>query len=218
MSQRLAKEGNAVRLEYSLVFRAIAWHLVHDCGFSPEREPDAAQVKEAADFATKIAGMSWEEFSEKFHDNPELYSLEISRATPFFSGQQSVIDIADPAFSRLIDLCPKPVVAEGRTIGRYTYPKADVKFYVDATLYKRAERRFASLQEKKGTDETFEIVLADLAKRDHQDQTRDYQPTTFDPTQQIWMNTTTQTVEQTMQEARAHVNVAMARMHRDPLF
>tara|TARA_B100001123_G_scaffold363578_1_gene421417 strand:+ start:2457 stop:3176 length:720 start_codon:yes stop_codon:yes gene_type:complete len=217
LSERLARDSGAARLEYSLVFRSIAWHMVNECGFDPDGEPTAEHMAQATACALAISEMPWDDFSAKFHDNPDLYTLEISRATPFFSGQQSVIDIADPAFAGLIDRCPRPVVAEGRTIGRYTYPWADVKFYVDATLYKRAERRHASLKEK-GKEEAFEIVLADLAHRDHQDQTRDYQPTTFDPGAQFWMNTTTQKIEDTLAQAKHIICAQLISKGLAPIF
>ena len=79
-----------------------------------------------------------------------------------------------------------------------------MKFFIDATLYCRALRRHAALKEK-GKDESFEIVLTDLAKRDHQDQTLAFHPTTCDPASQWWLDTTTQSIAQTLREARERI-------------
>ena len=215
LSQRLADDAGGVRLEYSLVFRAIAHHMFYKQGFNPEFGTPATpeQIAQAVAFTQGISQMPWEEFGHTIKDNPELRSLETSRTAPFFSGLPEILAITDTVFAELIDNSPSPVVAEGRTIGRYVYPSADVKLFVDATLYRRAERRYADLQSK-GKDEPFEIVLADLARRDHQDQTRDYQPTTFDPSTQWWIDTTIQAIDDTLFEAKQHVNG----MLEQPLF
>lgn len=205
LSEELAREASAVRLEYSLVFRAIAMHM-NDQGFdaSAGHDPSDAQIAEAVRYAQSIKAMEWKDFTANIKDNPELRSIETSRTAPYFSGHPAILAITDEVLKSLIDMSPKPVIAEGRTIGRYVYPQADVKFFIDATLYRRAERRHASLSEK-GKTESFETVLADLAKRDHQDQTRQHQPTTFDPSNQWWLDTTTQSITETLDEAKAKI-------------
>ena len=42
----------------------------------------------------------------------------------------------------------KDVIMEGRDIGTYVFPSADVKIYLDADLEERAKRRFKQNQEK----------------------------------------------------------------------
>ncbi len=210
LSQRLADDLGGERLEYSLVFRAIAHHMYYEADFNPAfgEEPNPGDVAQAVRYAKSISAMPWEEFSREIKDNPTLRSIETSRTAPFFSGLPEILGITDDIFRELIDRCPKPVVAEGRTIGRYVYPQADVKFFVDATLYRRSERRRADLTQK-GKQEAFETVLTDLARRDHQDQTRALQPTTFDPASQYWIDTTTQAIGDTLEEAHQHIRATV---------
>lgn len=203
LSEELAREAGAVRLEYSLMFRAIALYMLQQ-GYTPDREPTESEIVQAEHYAATISNMSWEEFSNSVKDHPDLRNIMTSRTAPYFSGRTGVLEHTDKAFKHLINISPKPVIAEGRTIGRYVYPEADVKFFVDATLYRRAERRHESLVAK-GKDEAFEVVLTDLARRDHQDQTREHQPTSFDPSQQWWLDTTTQSIEQTLSEAKRKI-------------
>ena len=59
----------------------------------------------------------------------------------------------------------KDVIMEGRDIGTYVFPKADVKIYLDADVEERAKRRFKENQEK-GLNVTFEEVLENIKKRD----------------------------------------------------
>lgn len=42
----------------------------------------------------------------------------------------------------------KSVIMEGRDIGTYVFPGADVKIYLDADVEERAKRRFKQNQEK----------------------------------------------------------------------
>ena len=62
----------------------------------------------------------------------------------------------------------KDVIMEGRDIGTYVFPNADVKIYLDADVKERAKRRFKENQEK-GIDVSFEDVLENIKKRDEND-------------------------------------------------
>ena len=62
----------------------------------------------------------------------------------------------------------KEVIMEGRDIGTYVFPLADVKIYLDADVEERAKRRFNENQEK-GIDVSFEDVLENIKKRDEND-------------------------------------------------
>lgn len=57
------------------------------------------------------------------------------------------------------------LVTEGRDQGSVVFPHADVKFVLDASVDRRAERRFQELQAD-GEDVTLEAVRANLQSRD----------------------------------------------------
>jgi CMP/dCMP kinase len=67
------------------------------------------------------------------------------------------------------------VVMIGRDIGTVVLPEAGVKIYLDASLEKRAQRRFGELDER-GGDQSLEEVQAALARRDEEDTKRDLSP------------------------------------------
>lgn len=67
------------------------------------------------------------------------------------------------------------VIMDGRDIGTYVLPNADVKIFQVASVEKRAERRFKENQEK-GIPCTYEDVVADVLNRDHIDSTRAFAP------------------------------------------
>jgi len=67
------------------------------------------------------------------------------------------------------------VIMDGRDIGTYVFPNADVKIFLTASAEKRAERRYKELLEK-GMDTTKEEILADIIKRDKNDSGRSFAP------------------------------------------
>lgn len=67
------------------------------------------------------------------------------------------------------------IVMDGRDIGTTVFPQADLKIFMTADPYIRAERRFAELAAK-GEQLTMEEVKENLAHRDHIDSTREESP------------------------------------------
>ena len=67
------------------------------------------------------------------------------------------------------------VVMDGRDIGTVVFPKAEVKFYLDAAPETRARRRCDELRAK-GQDAAYDAILEDIRARDHQDMNRDDSP------------------------------------------
>ncbi len=68
----------------------------------------------------------------------------------------------------------KNVVFEGRDMGTVVFPNADVKFFLDASLKTRANRRFKELSST--TPQSLEAVETDMRRRDKNDSTRDLAP------------------------------------------
>lgn len=59
----------------------------------------------------------------------------------------------------------KRVIMEGRDIGTYVFPNADVKIYLDATPEERANRRYKQNQEL-GIEMDYEEILENIKTRD----------------------------------------------------
>ena len=69
----------------------------------------------------------------------------------------------------------KGAVLDGRDIGTIVLPDADIKFFIDADLDIRAERRTKELLQA-GQSVMFPDVLADMKARDDRDRTRSMAP------------------------------------------
>ena len=66
----------------------------------------------------------------------------------------------------------KDVIMEGRDIGTYVFPNADVKIYLDAQPEERARRR-QKQNEEAGIQSTYEEVLAGIIARDKNDKNKE---------------------------------------------
>lgn len=69
------------------------------------------------------------------------------------------------------------VVLDGRDIGSFVLPNADVKIFLTASLAERAQRRLLELQSR-GYDLSLEQVMAELERRDAYDSGRAVAPLT----------------------------------------
>lgn len=67
------------------------------------------------------------------------------------------------------------VIMDGRDIGTYVLPNAQLKIFLTASPEARAKRRFLELKEK-GVETTFEAVFEDMKFRDANDSGRDFAP------------------------------------------
>ena len=64
---------------------------------------------------------------------------------------------------------------DGRDIGSVVLPKADFKFYLDADVRVRAQRRYDELVAK-GKDVDYQSVLDEMIERDRRDKSRETSP------------------------------------------
>ncbi len=77
--------------------------------------------------------------------------------------------------SRQRELGRRGAVMNGRDIGTVVFPDADIKFFLDAAVAERAERRLAEEREI-NLGAHFEQTLADITERDRRDTTREDSP------------------------------------------
>ena len=66
----------------------------------------------------------------------------------------------------------KNVIMEGRDIGTYVFPNADVKIYLDATPEERANRRYKQNQEA-GIEMDYDEILENIKMRDEIDKNKE---------------------------------------------
>ncbi|HEY3123209.1 MAG TPA: (d)CMP kinase [Thermoanaerobaculia bacterium] len=89
-------------------------------------------------------------------------------------------------------------VLEGRDIGTKVFPDTPHKFFLTAPPQVRARRRAAELASR-GTPQSYEDVLAEMERRDRDDQTRKDSPLTHDETYVV-VDSTGRSVEDVVSE------------------
>jgi cytidylate kinase len=69
----------------------------------------------------------------------------------------------------------KDVVMDGRDIGYHVLPNAEYKYYLTASIEKRAERRFHD-NLSRGIQSDMDTIKEEIKRRDHFDSNREYTP------------------------------------------
>lgn len=94
------------------------------------------------------------------------------------------------------------VVMDGRDIGSYVLPNADLKFFVTASLQERAQRRLVQLRQA-GHEGSASEVEAEIARRDEQDMNKGASSLKQLP-ESIVIDTSGKSVEEVVEEILAH--------------
>jgi cytidylate kinase len=105
-------------------------------------------------------------------NDPALRSAEAGRGASIVAAipeiRQALIDLQRNFPSHTPQ---KGAILDGRDIGTVIFPDAVFKFYVDADISIRAQRRYNELRAD-GSDITYETVLEDMKIRDARDSSR----------------------------------------------
>ena len=166
LSKKISKELNFYYMETGIYYR----------GFANLFYQNQINILDLPSF---ISNLNTDEFKEYItHNNKILYTTKVTKLasrlaknieirTFIVKIQQDMIITLERKFNGII--------LEGRDCGSVVAPKADLKFYLTASLKVRAERRFSQIvKEKKNI--SYEQVLNDLIERDVQDKNREHSP------------------------------------------
>lgn len=96
------------------------------------------------------------------------------------------------------------VVLDGRDIGTVVFPEAEKKFYLNANLNERVNRRHKELKGL-GQDVTIDSVQLDLSNRDKIDTTREFAPLKK-ADDAIYIDTTPLTIEEVVGKLLSYIN------------
>ena len=157
LSKRLAKHFGYVHLDTGKLYRATAYKVIKNGG----------DIHNIADALDAINTLKIDDFS-----NPELTSNDIGNGASIVSKIPEVRQ-ALLAYQRTFPNGKTGAVIDGRDIGTVIFPDANIKFFVDADVTVRAERRTAELQ---STGANYDTILADLKARDKADENRAISP------------------------------------------
>ncbi len=175
-----AARALAVRLGWfylnsGALYRAVAWNasrLGLDPGRAGERLEAARDLAGSIRFERDADGLTRIRVGDAI-PGEDLMTEAIAEGASIVAGDQNVRDLLLPVQRRAGR--SGGVVAEGRDMGTVVFPGADVKFFIDADVEVRAQRRFLEYASR-GESVPREEILVDIEERDERDRTRPVSP------------------------------------------
>lgn len=165
-ARKLAARLEVPYLDTGAMYRAIALKALRE-GIDFRDEKALVIVAEAADVRLDC-GPTYTRVMLDDHDISEaIRTIEVNEATGYVAKNQAIRNILIEK-QRQIAADLASVVTEGRDQGSVVFPDADVKFVLDASVEKRAERRHTEMVAD-GQDVDLGRVLANLNERDNND-------------------------------------------------
>jgi cytidylate kinase len=159
LAKRLAGHVGLPHLDTGLLYRGVALAML-EAGLPLTDAPAAARLASSLDPA-RLA-------------DPRLKGGDMGEAASMVSAHQPVRD-ALLELQRRFAAQPGGAVLDGRDIGTVICPDADAKLFVTATPEERARRRHLEFLSRNEPAE-FEVILADIRRRDERDMTRSVAP------------------------------------------
>ena len=171
IAKKLAQKLNMMHFNGGSLFRGVTAYLHHlNFDFSTlKAKTKFKDIELTVDYINNeqhvfVNGI---DFFNHLRDN------EISNLTPLVGENiqlRSLIDQCLKSFCNTHD-----VVIEGRDMGSYVFPNAEIKIFLTSSLEVRAQRRFKQEQEK-GSNITLEQIKAEIKARDDFDKNKKIAP------------------------------------------
>ncbi len=168
VAKALAKKLNLLYLDSGSLYRAMAWKVLQK-GIDPTQQSEVEGFCEGLNIMSRVGG-------EVFVDCENITSfLRLPEVTRLSSQISIYPGVRKKLVSLQRALAQSGAVIEGRDIGTVVFPSADFKFYLDASLEVRGERRFKEMAAK-GIVCDPKTVIHDIQKRDNSDRERAVAP------------------------------------------
>ena len=172
IAKEIARNLGFMYVDTGAMYRAIAWHLLRNQ--IPAEDTNAVEAS-LADITIRITYSGGE---QQIILNGENITGQLRQEEV---GNMASKSAANPKVrAKLLQLQrdlarENDVVMDGRDIGTFVLPEADVKIYLTASVEERAKRRYLEL-EAKGMTADLEKIKEDIRTRDYQDMNRSIAP------------------------------------------
>ncbi len=172
IARLLAKRKGYVYVDTGAMYRALALYFLEQ-GIRPEDREAVVDACRKAEVA-----ISYENGVQQIYLNRRNVTSQIREEA--VGNMASVTSAIPEVRARLLDLQrqlakEQDVVMDGRDIGTYVLPEAQVKVYLTASVETRADRRYKELTEK-GVSCDYEEIARDIQERDERDMNREVAP------------------------------------------
>ncbi len=168
LGRMLARELGLLYIDTGSMYRAVALAVIESTSVSENDDVSVGSLAERVDI--DLAGapdslqvtLNGRDVSDRIRDEDVTNISSIVSTIPA---------VRRAMVRRQRELGARGAVMNGRDIGTVVFPNADVKFFLDAAIEERAQRRLAEEREH-NPQATYEQTLADITERDRRDTTR----------------------------------------------
>jgi cytidylate kinase len=172
LGKALARRLGYLYIDSGAVYRAVA-SLALDRGVSPSDEPAVAGLAHDATITLQGDPDGLTVLLDGADVTQRIRRPDVSRAS-------SIVATLPRVRSEVVDKLRSMskaggVVMDGRDIGTWVFPNADVKLFVDASIEARVSRRWKEEVER-GRDVSMEEVKSEIEERDTRDRARSATP------------------------------------------
>ena len=172
IARRVAKEKGYIYVDTGAMYRAIGLYFMNE---GVDAENTAAVLEALAAIRVEIR---YEAGEQQVYLNGKNVSKEIRQEA--VGNMASKVATKQAVRDKLLDLqrnlaATQDVVMDGRDIGTFVLPNAELKIYLTASVDTRAGRRYKELVEK-NMPADLEEIKKDIEARDYQDMHRKIAP------------------------------------------
>lgn len=166
-ARKLAARLEVAYLDTGAMYRAAALKCLRD-GIDLDCAAEIIQIVTAVDIQVDCGPTHTRVLLDGHDVSEAIRTMEVNQATSAVSRVPEVRRLLVEQ-QRVIGESLGSLVTEGRDQGSVVFPDADARFFLDASLEKRAERRYHEMRAD-GIEVTYKQVLENLSRRDNNDQ------------------------------------------------
>ncbi|CRZ34315.1 cytidylate kinase [Herbinix hemicellulosilytica] len=172
IAKKIAKELNFIYVDTGAMYRAMALYFIRNNIDASDKEKIKNNIN-LVDISIEYIDGEQQIFLNGENVSRLIRTEEVGKMA-------SAVSVYPDVRLKLVELqrslaSKANVVMDGRDIGTYVLPNADLKIYLTASTKERARRRFLELQEK-GIMADIDVIEKDIIDRDYRDMNRDFAP------------------------------------------
>lgn len=172
IAKEIAKRLGYIYVDTGAMYRAMALYMIRK-NIKPDETDKMSLASKEVDITIE------------YYNGEQLVILNGENVNPFIRSEEvgnmaSVSSANKDVRLKLVDLqrqlaSKADVIMDGRDIGTYVLPNANIKIYLTASSKVRAKRRYEELTQK-GLSCNIEEIEKDIIERDRRDSTREFAP------------------------------------------
>ena len=196
----LAKECNLVYIDTGAMYRAIAYACIQNNINISEEQKIVELAKNS-----KIEFIDGNTYLNGVDISKEIRTMEVTRIVSPISSIVKLREILVDMQREMGTKTNMDVIMEGRDITTVVFPNADYKFYLDASIDERTNRRYKENIEK-GMNVTKEEIKENISKRDYNDMHKEVGSLTRTE-DSIYIDSTNLTIDEVVKKIKEIIEV-----------